>query len=63
MSKSALAELTSEIYAILDQRGVRSFDGHLTLDVANPAKGVINGRVLHAHDQAELLTFTIAVAL
>jgi hypothetical protein len=58
-----LADLTSEIYAILDQRGVRSFDGHIVLDVANPTKGTISGRVLHAHDEAELLRFTLAVAL
>jgi hypothetical protein len=60
---NSLADLTAEIYAILDQRGVRSFDGHIVLDQANTSKGTFTGSVLHAHDSSEILKFSVAVAL
>jgi hypothetical protein len=63
MPNTQLADLTAEIARILDQRGVRSFDGHVVVDDANYTKGTISGRVLHAHDELTLAKFTLAVAL
>jgi hypothetical protein len=55
-----LAILTSEIARVLDGRGSRPFDGHVVVDF-DQADGKIGGRVLHAHDSAEVLTFTVQV--
>jgi len=63
MPNTQLADLTAEIANILDQRGSRAFDGHLVVDDVNTTKGTISGRVLHAHDSAEVLKFTLALAL
>jgi hypothetical protein len=58
-----LADLTREIARLLDLQGTRPFDGHLVVTDVQPGKGTITGRVLAAHDSADLLTFTVAVAL
>lgn len=63
MPNTQLADLTTEIVRLLDQQGVRSFDGHIVVESANYTKGTIAGAVLHAHDSAEILKFSVAVAL
>jgi hypothetical protein len=55
------APLTEQIGRILDQRAVREFDGHLVVDFVTEDK--IGGRVLHAHDASDLLTFGITVTV
>lgn len=55
--------ITTELVRLIDQQGVRPFDGHIVVEDANFTKGTINARVLHAHDSSEVLAFTIAVAI
>jgi hypothetical protein len=58
-----IAELTAEIARILDQRATRPFDGHIVIDTVSTSQGAVGGRVLAAHDQAEVLKFSLALAL
>jgi hypothetical protein len=51
--------LIAEIARVLDLTSVRPFDGHVVIDFTDGAK--IGGRILHAHDQAEVLTFGLQV--
>lgn len=55
------APFTAVLADILDLRSVRAadLDGHIAIDSIEANK--IGGRVLHAHDNSELLTFGIEV--
>ena len=55
------APLTTQIARILDQRAIREFDGHVVVDLVEGDK--IGGRVLHAHDASDVLTFGIQVTV
>lgn len=63
MPNTQLSDLTGEIARLIDLQGVRTFDGHIVVDEVNYTKGTIAASVRHAHDQAEVLKFTLALAL
>jgi hypothetical protein len=64
MAKNDTTEiLTAAIARILDFRAVRELDGHIDVVGSNAAKGTVEARVLHAHDQSEVARFTVAVAV
>jgi hypothetical protein len=63
MPNTTLADLTTELVRLIDGQGVRPFDGHIVIDDVNYTKGTIAATVRHAHDSAEVLRFSVAVAL
>lgn len=57
------APFTAVLSGILDLRSVRGadVDGYMIVDFVDASK--IGGRVLHTHDDSELLTFGIEVTV
>jgi len=56
-----LAPVVATLVDIIDLKAIRPLDGHFFIDFADGDK--IGGRVLNAHDDTEVVTFTIQVTV